>query len=200
MGVALALLNKMEQVRPFQAQDAEAALVDRAVSGEPAAFASLYDMHLTRVFRYVYYHVGNRTDAEDLSQQVFLQAWRAIRSFKRGGSPFIAWLLTIAHNTVVTFRRQHREQTYIELEPEAIARWGDPESEALSGVDRVAVRRAILQLKPDQQQVIMMRFVEQFEYPEVAAALGKSEGNIRVLQYRALTELRRLLAPEVRGT
>lgn len=199
MGVAvLAWANSAEQARALQAERSEASLVDRAVGGDVSAFAALYDAHLTRVYRYVYYHVGNKADAEDLTQQVFLQAWRAIRSFRRGSSPFIAWLLTVAHNIVVSFRRQYKEQTYIELEPQAVARWGNPELETLTGYDRASVRRAILQLKPDQQQVIVLRFVEQFEYAEVAAALGKSEGNIRVIQHRALAELRRLLAPEVR--
>ena len=64
--------------------------------------------------------------------------------------------------------------------------------------DQMAVRRAILRLKPDQQQVILMRFVENIDFADIAAVLGKNEGNIRVIQHRALLELRRLLTPEVR--
>ncbi len=175
----------------------EAGLVERATRGEAAAFARLYDLHLARVYRYVYYHLGNRTDAEDLTQQVFLQAWRAIRSYRHGESPFIAWLLTVAHNVVVSFWRRHREAVSLEVEPQVAAQWADPEAEVLAGVTRAAVRRAILQLKPEQQQVIVMRFLEHFNYAEIAAALGKSEGNVRVIQHRALAELRRRLRREV---
>jgi RNA polymerase sigma-70 factor (ECF subfamily) len=193
----LALPGTFEQVHQAVEVD-EAQLVERAIAGDASAFASLYDMHLGRVYRYVYYQVGNRADAEDLTQQVFLQAWRAIRSYRRTNSPFIAWLITVAHNVVATFWRRHREAVPLELEPQTAARWADPEAEALAGFDRAAIRRAVLRLKREQQQVIMMRFIEQLGYADIAAALGKSEGNVRVIQHRALAELRRLLQREVR--
>ncbi|MDA8219001.1 MAG: sigma-70 family RNA polymerase sigma factor [Dehalococcoidales bacterium] len=169
----------------------------RAVAGEAEAFACLYDLHLTRVYRYVYYQVGNRADAEDLAQQVFLQAWRAIRSYKPGKSPFIAWLFTVAHNAVVSFRRKAKEVTPLQVEPRADRGGVDPEEAALAGHSRETVRRAVLSLRPDWQQVILLRFVGQFDHGEIAAALGKSEGNIRVIQHRALAELRRVLEREV---
>jgi len=185
--------------RPGKPDDDETALVDRAGAGDPSAFAALYDRHLQQVFRHVYYRVGHRDDAEDLSQQVFLQAWRAMPRYKRTGAPFVAWLLTIAHNEVIAFYRKARTATYFEVEPEARDLWSDPEARVLSQFDRLAVRRAILQLKPEQQQVVIMRFVEHLDLPAIAAALGKKEGNIRVIQHRALNELRRLLAPAIRS-
>ncbi len=195
--VALALPGAPDQAGLAATGAAEAGLIERATRGEAAAFARLYDLHLARVYRYVYYHLGNRADAEDLTQQVFLQAWRAIRSYRQGESPFIAWLLTVAHNVVVSFRRRHKEVVPLELAPQVAARWADPEAEALAGFTRTAVRRAILQLRPEQQQVIAMRFLEHFDYAEIAATLGKSEGNVRVIQHRALAELRRRLRREV---
>ncbi|MDP2663068.1 MAG: sigma-70 family RNA polymerase sigma factor [Dehalococcoidia bacterium] len=146
-----------------------------------------------------YYRVGNRPDAEDLAQQVFLNAWHAIGCYQRAGASFVAWLLTIAHNQVVTFHRRAKDVSYLEIEPVTEARWADPEGEALATHDRLAVRRGILRLKPDQQQVITMRFLEDLPYADIAAALGKTEGNIRVIQYRAIAELRRLLNSEVKG-
>ena len=179
--------------------DDEAVLVDRAAAGDAPAFAALYDRHLQQVYRHVYYRVGHRNDAEDLSQQVFLQAWRAMPRYKRAGAPFVAWLLTIAHNEVIAFYRKSRQTNYLEVEPETRDLWSDPEAQALSQFDRLAVRRAILRLKPEQQQVVMMRFIEHFEYSAIAGALGKNEGNIRVIQHRALNELRRLLAHTVQS-
>lgn len=178
--------------------DAEASLVAAAIRGDAAAFACLYDRHVERVYRHIYYRVGNRSDAEDLTQQVFLQAWRAIERFEQTGAPFIAWLLTIAYHVVVSFMRRAKSVPPLELEPVAQERWADPEAATLAQYDREVVRDAILRLKPDQQQVIIMRFVEHLENEDVAAALGKNVGNIRVIQHRALLELRRLLTHQVK--
>ncbi|HLZ68269.1 MAG TPA: sigma-70 family RNA polymerase sigma factor [Dehalococcoidia bacterium] len=179
--------------------EAEPRLLDAAIDGDDAAFAGLYDLHLTRVYRHVFYRVGNRADAEDLTQQVFLQAWRAIARYQRTGAPFIAWLLTIAHNLIVSFYRQAKDRPALDLDPVAAERWSNPEHEVLAEYDRLAVRAAVLRLKPEQQHVVTMRFLENFDYATIAGALGKSEGNVRVIQHRALNELRRLLRQEVAG-
>lgn len=188
--------------QPTQARAAaasEQALVDAAVDGDAQAFASLYDRHLNRVYRHIYYRVGNRADAEDLTQQVFLQAWRAIGRYRRTAAPFIAWLLTIAHNAVVSHYRRARETTRSEIAAPAHDRWTDPETRAILEQERRLVQQAIRELRPEQQLVVTMRFIEGFDYAAIAGALGKREGNVRVIQHRALAELRRLLAGEVKG-
>lgn len=177
--------------------DAERALVDAAVGGDAQAFAALYDKHLERVYRYVYYWVSNRPEAEDLTQQVFLHAWQAISRYQHTGTAFIAWLLRIAHNVVVSHYRKAKQMQYLELEPVSWERGADPEAETLAKYDRLSLRRAILCLKPEQQQVIVMRFIEHLRYADIAAATGKNEGTVRVIQHRALAELRRLLTHEV---
>lgn len=174
------------------------AVIDAAIGGDVQAFAVLYRRYVERVYRHVYYRVGNRADAEDLTQQVFLQAWRAIGRYQHRGVPFIAWLITIAHHLVVNFYVRAKAQP-LELEPTIRAQWADPETQTFARYDRLVVRRAILRLRPEQQQVIIMRFIERFEYSDIATALGKSEGNIRVIQHRALNELRRLLSHEVKA-
>lgn len=178
--------------------DAEGALIAASIGGDGPAFAALYDMYLDRVYNYVYYRVGNRPDAEDLAQQVFLNAWHAIGRYRQTGATFTGWLLAIAHNLVVSFHRKSKDTAYLELEPAAHQRWADPEAETLARNDRVAVRRAILRLKPEWQQVIVMRFIENLEYADIAAAVGKTEGDVRVIQHRALLELQRLLVLEVK--
>ncbi len=191
-----------ETSAPFEAfadLQAEPRLLDAAIAGDDTAFADLYDLHLTRVYRHVYYRVGNRADAEDLTQQVFLQAWRAIGRYQRTGAPFIAWLLTIAHNLIVSFYRQPKDQSAHGMDPVAVERWANPEHEVLAEYDRLAVRAAVLLLKPEQQHVVTMRFLENFDSATIARVLGKSEGNVRVIQHRALIELRRLLRREVAG-
>jgi RNA polymerase sigma-70 factor (ECF subfamily) len=172
--------------------------VDAAISGDLQAFVALYDRYSERVYRYVYYYVGNQADAEDVTQEVFLRAWKGIGRYRRTGAKFVSWLLTIAHNTRLDAFRPGRETRELDdIDCPAPTRWSDPEAEALAESDRLAVRRGILRLKPDQQRVITMHFLEHLEYAEIAAALGKSEGNVRVIQLRALVSLRRLLADEV---
>ncbi|MBI2906952.1 MAG: sigma-70 family RNA polymerase sigma factor [Chloroflexi bacterium] len=189
----------MDEVQKDEAdsQNAERGLVDAAIAGEVQAFAALYDRYLGRVYRYVYYLVGTRPDAEDLTQEVFLRAWRAIARYQHTKASFVAWLLTIAHNAAISFFRRTKETTHLDWDIASAEPGVNPEAEALASYDRESVRQAVKRLKPEQQQVIVMRFVEDLEYADIAAALGKSEGNLRVIQHRALTELRRLLPREV---
>jgi RNA polymerase sigma-70 factor (ECF subfamily) len=164
------------------------------VAGDAAAFAALYDRHIDRVYRHCYFRIGNRADSEDLAQQTFLHAWRAIGRYRRGSTPFIAWLLTISQHLAMSHFRKTRPVAPLEGdEPWAREPTADPEDELASAVMRDSVRAAILRLKAERQQVIILRFIEDFSTAEIAAALGKSENNIRVLQHRALGDLRRLL-------
>lgn len=176
----------------------EVRLIEAAASGDSQAFAALYDQHLERVYRYVYHWVGDRSDAEDLTQQTFLRAWQAIGRYQRRAA-FIAWLLTIAHNQVISFFRKAKEPVVPDLDLIVDEKAADPEVETLATYDRLAIRRAILRLKPDQQQVVVMRFIESFPFTDIAAAMGKNQATVRVIQFRALAELRRLLAREVRA-
>jgi RNA polymerase sigma-70 factor (ECF subfamily) len=189
--------RRRETVPVNDVDEAEARLVDAAVAGDRAAFGALYDRHLARVYRHVLYRVGRAADAEDLTQHVFLQAWRAIKEYRRTGAPFVAWLLAIAGNAAAGFHRARRPEQTLEFDPQNEARWADPEREALARYDRAAVRRAILRLRPDQRDVTILRFVEGFDHAAVAAALGKSPAHVRVIQHRALLELRRLLSHQV---
>lgn len=177
----------------------EAALIDAATSGDAAAFVALHDRYVERVYRYVYYRVTNRADAEDLTQEVFLRAWRAIPRHRRTGASFFAWLIAIAHNLVIGWYRRPPETRVLDFEPVAHGNGVDPEVEALAQLDREAIHQAIHGLKPEHQHVVIMRFIEQLDYVDIAAALGKNESNVRVMVHRALVALRRLLAPEVRG-
>jgi RNA polymerase sigma-70 factor (ECF subfamily) len=174
-------------------QEAEARLIDAAVGGDAAAFAALYDRHADRVYRHCYYRLGNRADAEDITQQTFLQAWKAIGRYRRGGAPFVAWLLTIAQRLAISHVRRAREFADPEVAP-AASEASDPAEAFGASVARSTVRRAILQLRPERQEVIILRFIEGFSVEEVAGALGKTENNIRVIQHRALADLRRRLA------
>ena len=174
----------------------EARLVQRAIGHDAEAFGRLYDMHVDRIYRHIYYRVGNEADAEDLTQQVFLKAWQAIGRYKKMASPFIAWLMTISHNLVVDFYRTRKDRVYLEAEILADDSAPSPERAAEASFKQQRLRRAILQLGGDEQQVIMLRFIEGFEFAEIASLLKKKEGNIRVILHRALVKLRNILDKE----
>jgi len=174
----------------------EAMLVQRAIGHDAEAFGRLYDMHIDRVYRHIYYRVGNEAYAEDLTQQVFLKAWQAIDRYKKMASPFIAWLMTISHNLVVDFYRTRKDRAYLEAEILADDSAPSPERAAEASFEQQRLRRAILQLGGDEQRVVILRFIEGFEFGEIASLLKKKEGNIRVILHRALVKLRNILEKE----
>ena len=176
----------------------EAKLVQRAVAHDPEAFGKLYDIHVDRVYRHIYYRVGNEHDTEDLTQQVFLKAWQAIDRYKKRTSPFIAWLITISHNLVVDFYRTRKDKAYLEAEILADGPASNPERAAEASLEQQRLRRAILRLGSDEQQVVILRFIEGFGFDEIASLLSKREGNIRVILHRALVKLRNILEEDER--
>ena len=183
----------MHRDRSEEPTSDEAELVQRAVDHDPEAFGRLYDIHVDRVYRHIYYRVGNEQDAEDLTQQVFLKAWQAIARYKRMASPFIAWLMTISHNLVVDFYRTRKDKAYLEAEILADGPASNPEQAAERSLEQQRLRRAILKLGSDEQQVVILRFMEGFQFSEIASVLGKKEGNVRVILHRALVKLRSIL-------
>lgn len=171
-------------------------MVQKAIGHDTEAFGRLYDMHVDRVYRHIYYRVGNEADAEDLTQQVFLKAWQVIDRYKKTASPFIAWLMTISHNLVVDFYRTRKDRAYLEAEVLADGSASSPERAAEASFEQQRLRKAILQLRSDEQQVVILRFMEGFEFTEIASLLKKKKGNVRVILHRALVKLRNILEKE----
>jgi len=167
-------------------------LIDKAIVGDGNAFGRLYDMHVDRVYRHIYYRVSNTADAEDLTQQVFIKAWQAIGRYKKTANPFLAWLIKISHNLVIDFYRAKKSEAFdfdiVAAKPET-----DPAHLAEAHFNQQEIRQAINKLHGNQQQVILMRFIEDFSYSEIAASLGKSEGAIRVVLHRGLAKLKTIL-------
>ena len=178
-----------------QKKQEERALVERATRRDEEAFGALYDMHVSRVYRHVYYMVGSPAEAEDLTAQAFLQAWAAIERYQFRGAPFVSWVLRIAHNLGVSHLRSRKPG--VEL-PETLVdqgREGNPEEVLQRQADGDRVREAILQLRDEHRRVIILRFVQDLDYPEVAEIVGKSVPAGRVIQHRALNALRKQMRP-----
>lgn len=176
--------------------DAESRLVTRAIDGERDAFGDLYERHLTAIYRYIFYRLGEIREAEDLTAMVFLKAWSALNRYQPGDTPFIAWLYRIAHNTVTDWRRSHREteplaDQVVDPHPDS-----DPVAQAEAHEQQAALTAALRKLDPNQQQVLTLRFISGLSHTETAQIMQRSEGSIRVLQHRALARLRNVLLEE----
>jgi RNA polymerase sigma-70 factor (ECF subfamily) len=175
------------------------ALVERAQAGETEAFGLIYDRYIDTVFRFVYFRVGNRQLAEDLTSDTFLRALKRIGSFTWQGRDLGAWLVTIARNLVADhfksgrYRLEVTTGDVLDADREDRGPEGSPESAVVDHITNVALLTAVKQLNPEQQECIVLRFLQGFSVAETAQTMGKNEGAIKALQYRAVRALARLL-------
>ncbi|TMM39193.1 MAG: sigma-70 family RNA polymerase sigma factor [Actinobacteria bacterium] len=175
------------------------ALVERAQAGESEAFGLIYDRYVDTVFRFIYFRVGNRQLAEDLTSDTFLRALKRIGSFTWQGRDLGAWLVTIARNLVADhfksgrYRLEVTTGDVLDADREDRGPEGSPEAAVVDHITNVALLGAVKQLNPEQQECIVLRFLQGFSVAETAQAMGKNEGAIKALQYRAVRALARLL-------
>lgn len=181
-----------QEVRLNQTTEAEERRLVEAAQRDPARFADLYDNYFELVYAYVARRVRSRHEAEDLTAEVFHRALRSLPRFKWTGAPFAAWLFRIASNMMADrAQRAAREQSVTFDEDLAI-----PGTERLQStveeVERQAhVFRLVGELAEDQRRVVVMRFAEEKSIREIAQTLGRSEGAVKQLQFRALENLRK---------
>lgn len=166
-------------------------LVRRAVARDPEAFGGLYELYINRIGRYVYYKVGHAEEAEDLTEQVFLKAWESIHNFRGEPPAFPIWLFRLAHNLVIDYHRT-RKQT-AELHEFIEDKNPLPEEIVDARIDSEILRKAISRLTPEQQQVVVLRFIEGLPHAQVAAIMNKNEVAVRGIQYRAIVALQRIV-------
>ena len=159
-------------------------LLIEAARADPSRFAELYEKNFDRVYAFLTRRAGSRGEAEDLTAEVFHQALAGLGRFEWRGVPFSAWLLQIARNAVTDrWQRLARERGEPSPEPPADAGADDAERRAM-------LAELVGRLPHDQQRVVVARFVEQKSIREIAQALGRTEGAVKQLQFRALESLR----------
>lgn len=189
------VLERTESLRT--GDDDIVALVDRAREGEPDAFADLYDRYVDRVYRFVLYRVsGDVALAEDITSEVFVRALRKIKTFTWQGRDVGAWFVTIARNLVLDHFKSGRfrlEMVGADIGEQTREGVVDPEDQALSRVTQGDLYKAIQQLGTEQQEVIYWRFLQGYSVAEAAAAMDKTDGAIKALQYRAVKALYKLV-------
>lgn len=177
-------------------QDQERNWLERARRGDGEAIGELYRRYAHAVYRYVYYRLGDAERAEDVTADVFVRALEALPRFRERGLPFSAWLYRVAAARVADDFRRKRRRPAEPLPLEMAESAAGPEEVAEERWRAEQLQRLVRCLPEVQQQVLILRFVERLSHAEVARIIGRSEGAVRVIQYRALRELRRLLEQE----
>ena len=149
-----------------------------------------------QIFRFIYWQVSNKEQAEDLNQEVFLKAWKNIEKYQERNCPFSSWLYRIARNTVIDFYRTQKKVYPIEDEiffSEGNDLKGNPKKIAETKIEVERVKKVLNSLPSNQREIIVLKFIEGFSNKEIAKILKKSEGAIRILQYRAIKNLKKIL-------
>jgi RNA polymerase sigma-70 factor (ECF subfamily) len=187
-----------EPLTTDQAHEPAWRLVHAAQQGDAKAFGELYDRYVDTVYRYVLFRVGDRTLAEDLTSETFLRALRRITSVSYQGRDVGAWFITIARNLVLDHVKSSRYRLEVTTSDVADApvRAGvtsGPENEVVAAATNAELMRCIARLNPDQQECIMLRFMQGLSVAETAAHMGRNEGAIKALQHRAVRRLAQLL-------
>lgn len=174
----------------FGTVDSELNLVRISQNGDRDAFASLYEAHLDRIHRYIFFRVSDRELAEDITSVVFLKVWEHLGSFQGGQVPFAKWLYRIAHNTVIDYYRTRKNVIPLE----------DVDALKLSHSDNIdekldlntcsqELAGALKELTSTQREVLILRFIWGLSISEIAHRLDKRQGAIRALQLRGLRKL-----------
>jgi RNA polymerase sigma-70 factor (ECF subfamily) len=165
------------------------ALIGKATSGDIEAFGDLYTLYLNPIYRYVFYHVRDKMAAEDITEEVFIKAWKAIDSCKGKEQTFSSWLYRIAHNQMVDKLRSTQKRQAVEVHTQSLPETADIERETEARLEWEQTLEAISCLPKKQKQIVILKFVEGMDNREIERITGKSQNSIRALQMRALSTL-----------
>ncbi|MCL5411331.1 MAG: sigma-70 family RNA polymerase sigma factor [Patescibacteria group bacterium] len=175
--------NQFDQIDPRL-------LIQKARAGDREAFGYLYQRYYAPVFRYVYFRIRRKEDAEDLTETVFLRTYQSIEKFNYIGQEFLAYLFIVARNLVIDFWRRKKE---LPLDDQILSKEDYPEDELERDEKSRIIHQAIQGLNTMQQEVVILKFIEELPNNEIAKMLGRSEEAIRQIQCRALKALRERL-------
>jgi RNA polymerase sigma-70 factor, ECF subfamily len=171
-------------------------LVAEARSGDEWAFGMIFDHYHEAVYRYIASRVHRPSDAEDLTQLVFVKALEALPRYESRGVPFGGWLFRLARNAVIDFVRTRHDHAELDMVAERAHGDAGPDEIAVIRQELDAVGAALATLTDEQRETIALRFFAGLSARETAEAMGKQEGTVRGLQFRAIGALRRQLGVE----
>lgn len=180
------LITSKPEVDP--AREDEAWLVER-ISQDPVAFAELYRRYVVQVYRYLYSHLGNVSDAEDLTAQVFTAAWEGRQRYREQGA-FAAWLFRIARNKIADYFRRRRPQVSLEGDDPPLKVEWDPLSQLVHNESLLRLSRLVHCLQPREIELLRLRYAAELSYAEMGAAVGQSEAATKMAVHRLLNRLK----------
>lgn len=165
-----------------------------AQKGDQEAFGKIYDFLVDQIYRYVYYRVQGE-EVEDIVETIFLKTWENIKQYKPQKKSFSAWVFRIAHNLVIDHYRAFKDRVYDQLDPELPdhSRQHNPIKSAQSTFDNELLKKVLGKMKKQYRDIILYKFINELSNSEIAEILGKSEGSLRILQFRALKVLKQEL-------
>ena len=172
--------------------DKEKEILREAAQGSEEAFGLLYETYVDRIYNYIYYRTGNIHDAEDLTARVFQRAMKHIPKYEDRGVPFSAWLYRIAHNLVANWHRDRSRKKEITITEKMSlpALQEHPEKTLMRTEEQDALLRLLRTLPPNRQQLLILKFVENYSNAEIGKIMGRSEGAVKSLYHRTLLALR----------
>lgn len=174
--------------------EGEENLIKRAKTGNKESFGRLYDHYLAPIYRFVVIKVSSKAIAEDLTHEVFLSAFENLDGYSSRGFPFSSWLYQIARNKVIDHYRTQKNNLSIDLVSEEVFKVTDIiEADLNKSLDLEKIKGAMELLSDVEQDVLIMRFIEDIPHKDIAASLNKSEGAIRLIQHRAVNNLKKIL-------
>lgn len=167
-------------------------LVERTKQGDKDAFAGLYEQYVDAIYRYIYFRVS-ADDAEDLVETVFVRAWEKIGAYKQTKDNFSSWLFRIAHNLVIDYYRSRKTIESITEEYQEYRAEYHPGIMTERGLESDVLKRGMAGLREEYQEILILKYINELSNKEIAGLLDKSEGSLRILQFRALRALKSAL-------
>jgi RNA polymerase sigma-70 factor, ECF subfamily len=173
----------------------EELLIQEAIAGDKQAFGRLYEIYADQIVRYIYFRIGEQTEAMDMMEMVFLKAWENLPGFGGSGKQqnFRAWLYRIAHNALVDHHRSKKTEVNLDEIPELRDAGLSPGRMVEEAEQSRALLDALENIDEQSRQVITLRFLSGLSSKETAEIIGISSENVRVIQFRAVRKLRELM-------
>ena len=161
-----------------------------------AKLTSLYEGYYGKIAHYGYVRIGNKTEAEDITGEVFLRALDSLKSYKERGIPMQAWLFRIAHNLVVDHLRKMTKRKTVPIDTVQVKTDADPVTVVETNIELTRVTKAMEQLTREQREVLRLRFFGELTSKETGSILKKSDSAVREMERTAIEKLRKLLHGE----